>query len=69
MQHAKSYDVGDELRAALDAAADNCLSYSCVVGQAKPVGVPLKSHYTDTLGVIQHQLLVEHKAKRTQGFW
>jgi len=69
IQYAESYDVGEELKAALDTAADKCLPYSCVTGQTKPLGSPLKSHYSDTVGVIRHQLFVEHKSKRTQGFW
>jgi len=68
-QHANSYDVGDELKTALDSAVDKCLPYACVVGLTRPIGAPLKSYYTDSLGVIQHQLFVEHKSKRTQGFW
>lgn len=64
-----SYDVGEELKTALDYAIDNALPYACVVGSTKPIGAPLRSHYTESVGVIQHQLLVEHKSKRTQGFW
>jgi len=69
LQHAESYDVSRELKMSLDSAADKCLPYACVVGETKPIGSPLKSHYTDCVGVIQHQLFVEHKSKRTQGFW
>ena len=68
-QHAKSYQVGEELKTALDSTVDRCLPYACVVGLTKPVGSPVKSQYTDSVGVIQHQLFVEHKSKRTQGFW
>jgi len=69
MQQAKSYDVGEELKTALDSAVDKSLPYVCVAGVTKPVSAPLKSYYTDSVGVIQHQLFVEHKSKRTQGFW
>jgi len=69
IQDAKSYDVGEELKSALDSAADKCLPYACVVGLTKPIGAPLKSQFTDSVGVIQHQMFVEHKSKRTQGFW
>jgi len=69
IQQAKSYDVGEELKTALDSAADKSLPYVCVAGVTKPLSAPLTSHYTDSVGVIQHQLFVEHKSKRTQGFW
>lgn len=69
VQQSKSYDCGDDLKTALSSATDNCLPYACVVGVTSTVGAPLSSHYTESLGVIRHQLYVEHKSKRTQGFW
>jgi len=69
LQNATSYDVSEDLKTVLDSTVDKCLPYACVTGQIKPVGTPLKSHYTDSVGVIQHQLFVEHKSKRMQGFW
>jgi len=69
LQQATSYDVAEELKTALDSTVDRCMPYVCVTGHVKPIGAPLKSHYVDSVGVIQHQLFVEHKSKRTQGFW
>lgn len=64
-----SYNVGEELHGAVLSSADKSLPYVCVSGMTQCVGSPLKSSYTDSAGVIQHQLYIEHKSKRTQGFW
>jgi E3 ubiquitin-protein ligase MUL1 len=64
-----TYEVGDELRSAIINSSDKSLAYVCVSGLTKSSGTPIKSHYNDAVGVIQHQLYVEHKSKRTQGFW
>lgn len=48
---------------------DKVLPYACVRGVVAPIGAPVKSQHTDKVGVVLHELLVEHKSKRTQGFW
>ena len=64
------YQVGSELDKALGKTDDNVLPYVCIEGVTRAVGKPLRSHYVDDeMGVIQHILLVEHKSKRTQGYW
>jgi len=68
-QNAPTYNSSQELHSALSDAKDNALPYACVYGVTEPIGTPLKSQYSDVLGVVQRQILVEHKAKRTQGFW
>ena len=63
------FDVGPELLKAVHSALDQSIPYVGVSGQVEALGKPLRSLYTDDLGVIHHILLVEHKSERKQGFW
>ena len=61
--------MGKDLLYAVRSTDDRCLQYVGVTGRVEAVSKPLRSQYTDDLGVIQHILLVEHKSERKQGFW
>lgn len=64
-----THDVGASLRAAIEVSPEKSFDYVCIQGVTKATGEPLKSQFTGEVGVIQHQLLIEHRSKRTNGSW
>ncbi|KAK2155449.1 hypothetical protein LSH36_240g03028 [Paralvinella palmiformis] len=64
------YKISDDLRSVLQKQDDSKLPYACIEGIVMPTGLPLHSHFDSSeKGVIQHVQFVEHKSKRTNGYW
>ena len=63
--------VGPELEDLVVAADDQTLPYVCIEGVTEAIGTPLPSMYKPECeqGVIQKVSLVEHRSRRTQGYW
>lgn len=64
-----TFEVGPGLQFAIEATPDKLLDYVCIEGVTEGVGEPLRSQFTNEVGVVHRHLLVEHKSKRTQGTW
>ncbi|KAK7490698.1 hypothetical protein BaRGS_00018115 [Batillaria attramentaria] len=61
--------LGGELEKKLSTADDHRIAYAAVEGIVRDMGKTFRSHQGDKQGVIIHSSLIEHKSKRTQGFW
>lgn len=50
---------------------EGVLPYVCIEGVTESVGPPLRSMYKPECesGVIQKISLIEHRSRRTQGYW
>jgi hypothetical protein len=61
--------LGKELEEKLQCCDGNCVAYGAVEGIVTDLGKTFTTPHSTTPGVILHTSLIEHKSKRTQGFW
>ena len=61
--------LGKELEKRLLSADDHCIAYAAVEGLVTEFGKTFSTNNSTKKGVILHTSLIEHKSKRTQGFW
>lgn len=58
-----------ELYDQLSVSDGHALEYAAVEGVVKEINRTLKSQHGSEYGTVQRSTLVEHKSKRTNGFW
>ncbi|ELU14923.1 hypothetical protein CAPTEDRAFT_213689 [Capitella teleta] len=63
------YEASPELRSKLEGTEGKSLPYACVQGVTQALNNVLRSRFKDEEGVIRTHSFVEHKSKRTQGYW
>lgn len=69
IQCAETVRLGKELEQRLQASDNGCLAYAAVEGVVTDLGKTFTTSNSTKPGVILHTSLIEHKSKRTQGFW
>ena len=69
LKNAPFFETSAELMQALESSPDKTLNYAGIGGVVKELETPLRSSYGSTQGVIQNLSVVEHKSRRSQGYW
>ncbi|KAK7087528.1 mitochondrial ubiquitin ligase activator of NFKB 1-like [Littorina saxatilis] len=69
IQGAETVKLGSELEKRLVLKDDHCIAYAAVEGLVADLGKIFSTRNSMKQGVVLHTALVEHKSKRTQGFW
>lgn len=69
IQLAETVRLGKELEQRLKSSDGGCIAYAAVEGVVADLGKTFSTLNSTKPGVILHTSLIEHKSKRTQGFW
>ena len=69
VQSVATVKLGHDLEKQLLSADDHCIAYAAVEGLVTDLGKAISSSNSSKTGVILKTSLIEHKSKRTQGFW